>query len=252
MTDLYKKLNEVEVDLAEYDEANLSIIEEKRWENRVKKKLKSANHGSENKKRTIAAAVMASILGGGLLLSPAVQATIENLFSYSQVEEKAQTDIGWSWNGVSGDNTTGFDSINEIETKFDMAIPFPEQLQSIEEEAVTKEYSAETENGEFLSYTYHLRTEERMFRVTATNISKDEPEFTANTTKSAVIEKDVLIEGNTATLLGIDDINGCHLYVEQDQWKIVVSGFADTLNGEKNESNVTEEEMINIATSIDW
>ncbi|OHX51617.1 hypothetical protein [Planococcus faecalis] len=124
MTDLYKKLNEVEVDLGEYEQASLSVIEEKRWENRVKKKLKSKNHFSRNKKRNLAAAAMASVLGIGLLVSPPVQATIETLFSFTQVEEKAETDIGWSWNGIAGDSTSSFNSVHEIEKKFDMLFLF--------------------------------------------------------------------------------------------------------------------------------
>ncbi|WP_342541932.1 hypothetical protein MHH33_12760 [Paenisporosarcina sp. FSL H8-0542] len=209
---------------------------------------------SEQPKRKLTtlwvAAVMISVLGIGSLASPSVQATIENLFSFNQVEEMSQTNIGWTWGGIAGNDATIYSSVDEIEKKYSMDIPFPEQLHVAEENSSVKEYTVNTSKDKFVSYNYYLRTEDRMYRITATNVSKEKPEFTANTTQGTVIEKEISINGMSGTLIGIQDINGYHIYIEQGDWKIVVSGFADFLDGKKGAPELTEKEIITIAESI--
>lgn len=196
------------------------------------------------------ATAMISVLGIGTLVSPSVQATIENLFSFNQVQETSETVIGWTWGGIGGNDTTIFSSVDEIEKEYSIDIPFPEQLHLADENSTITEYRVDTSEDKFVSFNYRLRTEDRMYRITATNVSKEKPEFTANTTKGTVIEKEVSINGTSGTLIGIQDINGYHIYIEQGEWKIVVSGFADSLDGERIAPEITENEIIAIAESI--
>jgi hypothetical protein len=201
-------------------------------------------------KNPLVAAAVISVLAFGSLLSPSVQAMIEDLFSFNQVEERTQSDIGWTWGGIAGDDSTDYSSVDEIESQFSLNIPFPVEFLVAEEDASVKEYRVDTKDGKFVSFNYFLRTEDRMYRVTTTNVSNEKPSFTANTTKETVIEKDVSINGESGTLIGIHDMNGYHIYTEQGGWKIVVSGFADSLDGESAAPEITEEEIINIAESI--
>lgn len=197
------------------------------------------------------ATAMISVLGIGTLVSPSVQATIENLFSFNQVEERTESIIGWTWGGMAGDDTTDYSSVDEIESQFSLNIPFPVEFLVAEEDASIKEYRVGTKDGKFVSFDYFLRTEDRMYGVTTTNVSNEKPSFTASTTKETVIEKEVSINGETGTLIGIHDMNGYHIYIEQGEWKIVVSGFADSLDGESVAPEITEEEILNIAESIE-
>ncbi|KIL51511.1 hypothetical protein KP77_10230 [Jeotgalibacillus alimentarius] len=201
-------------------------------------------------KNPLVAAAMISVLAFGSLLSPSVQATIEELFSFNQVEESSQSYIGWTWGGTAGDDSTTYSSVDKIESQFSLNIPFPEKLLVAEENAKSKEYTVNTEDGKFVSYNYVLRTKDGMFRVSATNVSKEKPEFLADTARETAIEKKVSINGVSGTLIGIYDMNGYHVYIEQEDWKIVVSGFADSLDGGSAAPEITEEEIINIAESI--
>lgn len=201
-------------------------------------------------KNPLVAAAVISVLAFGLLLSPSVQALIEDLFSSNQVEEKAQSIIGWTWGGISGDDSTGYSSVDEIESQFSLNIPFPVEFLAAEEVASSKEYRVDTKDGKFVSFDYFLRTEARMYGVTTTNVSNEKPSFTANTTKETVIEKEVSINGELGTLIGIHDMNGYHIYIERGDWKIIVSGFADSLDGKSAAPEITEEEILKIAESI--
>ncbi|MBM7662903.1 hypothetical protein JOC85_003714 [Bacillus mesophilus] len=196
-------------------------------------------------KKPLAAASIASVVAIGVLSSPSVQATIQQLFSVNHIQEgEAFTYIGWTWKG-SGDASTSFQSIGEVEEEFQMNIPFPEKLLAAEKDSLLKEYTVNTEKGEFVSFMYSLRTEDRLYMVSATNLPKVTPEFTANTTKETVIEKKVNINGVSGTLLGIYELKDSYsLYFQTDEWKIVIDGTNH--DGPK----LTEEEMIKIAESI--
>jgi hypothetical protein len=202
-------------------------------------------------KNPLIAGAMISFLAFGLLLSPSVQAFIEDLFRFNQVDERTQTDIGWTWGGTAGDDSTDYSSVDDIESHFSLNVPFPEKLLVAEEDAKSKEYTVNTEDGKFVSYNYfHVTEDGIMIRVFATNVSDEKPEFFADTTKETAIEKEVSINGEPGTLIGIYDMNGYHIYFEQEDWKFINSGFADSPIEKSGVPEITEKEILEIAESV--
>ncbi|WP_106769191.1 DUF4179 domain-containing protein [Paenibacillus faecalis] len=61
---IYKKLNDMQIDVSQYEEAQLTELEQKRWENRVKTKLRKLK--KRKSKKWITGTVAASVLAIGL------------------------------------------------------------------------------------------------------------------------------------------------------------------------------------------
>ena len=129
----------------------------------------------------------------------------------------------------------------------------PEKGAFLEEEnKETLEYKASTdEDGKFSSYSYDLSTPERNYSVLATNNIDAEAKFSAETTDGTGIEKVIVINGVSAKLLGINEIDGYTIYIENEKWKVIISCF-DRASNEEGLSDVKEEEIINIIESIKW
>lgn len=107
-----------------------------------------------------------------------------------------------------------YSSLTEIERNYEIDIPFPQKLIATEKGGKQK-YTVETEKGQLLGYQYTLRTKERSYDVSAFNRVKEKPQFTADTNEKTVIDKEIFINGVSARLLGIHDMNGYHIYIEK-------------------------------------
>jgi len=210
-------------------------------------------HSKEQKrsfKKPLFSLAMVAVLAITLFLTPSVKAVFEGLFEFTKIGKNEEAGIGWSWS-TAGDESTVYQSLSDAEKIYNMEIPFPQKLITAEKGA-EQEYSVSTEKGQFLAYLYRLRTEERMYNVSASNVVKEKPQFTADTDKKTVIDKEILIDGVPARLLGIHDMNGYYMYIEKGDWRMIISGFADASDGKSKITAITEEEMIEIAKTINW
>lgn len=202
-------------------------------------------------KKPLFSLAMVAVLAITLFLTPSVKAVFEGLFEFTNVGKNEEVGIGWSWT-TAGDESKVYKSLSEVEKVHDMDIPFPQKLIAAEKGAELSEYSVSTENGQLQSYLYTLRTEERMYHVSASNVIKEKPIFFADTKKDTAIDKEIFINGVPARLLGIYDMNGYHIYIEKGDWKMIISGFADASDGKSKITAISEEEMIEIAKTINW
>lgn len=206
-------------------------------------------------KNPLVAAAMVFILTCGILLSPSVQAMFEGLFQVTKFEESAhnkETSFGYHFDKLAVYEENVYNSLHEIENAYNITIPFPNQLLREEEIQETVEYIVSTDqDGDFASYHYNLSTPERNYSVLATNDIDAEARFSAETTNGDGIEKDIVINGITSKLLGINEIDGYTIYLENANWKLIISCF-DRANNLKGLSDVKEEEVIKIVESIKW
>jgi hypothetical protein len=206
-------------------------------------------------KNPLVAAAVVSVLGVGILLSPTGQAMFEGLFQVSKFEKSTHNEeisFGYHFDNLDVYEENVYGSLDELESTFNIKVPFPDQLLLEEENKETLEYRVSTdENGEFSSYHYNLSTPERNYVVLATNKVDAEAKFKAETTDGTGIEKDIVINGVSSKLLGINEIDGYTIYIENEKWKLIISCF-DRANNLEGLSDVKENEVIKIAESIKW
>lgn len=202
-------------------------------------------------KKPLFSLALISVLTITLFLTPTVKAVFEGLFEFSRVEENEEAGIGWSWS-IAGDETAAYQSLADVEKSFQVDVPFPQKLIAAEKNAEINKYSVSTEEGLFLAYEYTLRTKDRMYHVSASESVKEKPQFVADTKEETVTDKELVINGVSARLLGIYDMNGYHMYIEKGNWKMIITGFADASDGKSKITKISEEEMIEIAKTIDW
>jgi hypothetical protein len=208
------------------------------------------NKQSRKYKKTLISMGFISVLAFALFLSPSVSAVFESLFQYGKFEKsenREEINIGVSWKSGYSDKT--FLSLEEMETTYSMHIPFPQQLLKTEMSAEGKAYRVNVdEEGKFYNYRYTLSTKGRKYEVQASNVIEEKPEFRAESSDGAAIDKEILINGTPARLMGINDINHYFIYLEKGNWKMVI-----TISGDNNDdSKVLEQEVIKLVESIDW
>ena len=203
-------------------------------------------------KKTLVAAVAVSVLSCGILLTPTGQAMFKGLFEVTKFEKSANNEeisFGYSLNNLEIYDERVYGSLTEIEDVFNVNIPFPHQLLLKEENKESVEHRVLTdEDGELSSYHYRLATSERSYEIVATNKIEAEVNFSAATSDGTGIEKDIVINGVSAKLLGVNEIDGYTIYIENENWKMIISCF-DRANNLEGTSDV-KEEIIKIAESI--
>lgn len=206
-------------------------------------------------RHSLVAAAMVSVLGCGILFSPMGQAMFEGLFQVSKFEKSAHNEeISFSYHFDNLDlyEEYIYGSLDELESAFNINVPFPEQLFLEEENKETLEYKASTdEDGKFSSYRYDLSTPKRSYSVLATNNIEAEAKFSAETTDGTGIEKDIVVNGLSAKLLGVTEMDVFTIYIENGNWKMIISCF-DRASNIEGTSDVKEEEIIKMAESIRW
>lgn len=206
-------------------------------------------------KHSLVAAVMVSILGCGILFSPIGQAMIESFFEVTKFKKSSHNEeLSFGYHidnlGLYEKNTYG--SLDELEKAFNIKLPFPEQLFLKEKNQEMLEYKASIdENGKFIAYDYQLSLPGRNYNIFATNKIEAEVKFSAETIDGYGIEKDIIINGIPAKLLGINEIDGYAVYIENEEWKVIITCF-DRATNEEGLLDVKEEEIINIVKSIKW
>ncbi|EKN70426.1 hypothetical protein BABA_05241 [Neobacillus bataviensis LMG 21833] len=243
MNNIKQRLDRIEIPKELHERSKLGVKRAKLEQ--PKRKLKSP----------LVAAVMVTVLGCGFLLSPTGQAMFEGLFQISKFEKSANNEeisFGYHFDNLDIYEENDYDSLNEIEDTFNVNIPFPEQLLIEETNKETIENRVSTdENGDLSSYRYNLSTPKRSYSVLATSIVDAKAKFSAETTDGTGIEKDIMINGVSSKLLGIKEIDGYTIYIENENWKLIISCF-DRASNLKGVSDVKEEEVIKIAESIKW
>lgn len=184
-------------------------------------------------------------------LSPVVNARFEGLFEYKKFEQSDGKEKGFGamWE-IAGYNSKVLGSLEEMEKDYNMNIPFPKQLLSEEKDSLFKEYRVNTnKEGGFYAYSYTLRTKERSYRIDATNAKIGKPKFKAETLDGTAIDKEIVVKGEPARLLGVYDMKGYYIYIEKGEWKMIVSDFSDNQNISRED---LEKEVIHIAETINW
>lgn len=216
------------------------------------KKAKFERPTRRMKKSFIATAAIALICCG-ILLTPTGQAMFKGLFEVTKFEKSANNEeisFGYSLSNLEIYDERVFGSLTEIEDAFNVNIPFPRQLLLQEEDKESVEHRVSTDEvGGLSSYQYLLATAERSYKVVATNKVEAEVNFSAATSSGTGIEKDIVVNGLSAKLFGVDEIDGYMVYIENDNWKIIITCF-DRSSDLEGTSDVTEEEIIKIVESI--
>ncbi len=212
--------------------------------------------GKDHIKKPLLSIAMIAVLAITIFFTPSVKAVFEGLFEFTKVERNKEVGVGWSWS-IVGDNTEVYNSLSDIEKFYSIDIPFPQKLITTEKEVegvegVEQEYIVSTEKGQFLSYQYKLWTKERYYNVIASNVVKEKPKFNAATNEKTVVDKEIIINGVPARLLGIYEMKGYYFYIEKGNWSMIISDFANSSDGQSNTTEISEEEMIKIAKTINW
>jgi hypothetical protein len=206
-------------------------------------------------KRPFVAAAIIAALSVSIYVTPSGQAMFEGLFQVTKFEKRKNIEemsIGYGFTDSAGYEEKSFDSLNEIENMFNVQVPFPSLFLTEEEDKEFVEYHVSTdEQGEFTQLLYFSGTPERNYSVHATNFVDAKPQFSAETTDGTGIEKDLVINGVSAKLLGIKEIDGYVIYMEKDNWKLIITCF-DRGSSLEGLSDVREEEIIEISESITW
>ncbi|MEN0642323.1 hypothetical protein MKY91_03990 [Alkalicoccobacillus gibsonii] len=216
------------------------------------KKARGEQKKTYKKPLVYAAAIV--ILSVSIYSAPVAQGMFEDLFQVTKFEEKhnhKEMSIGYGFENTEVFAERSVESLEELESLFNIQVPFPESLESaIDKEAV--EYSVGLgEQGEFKQLYYNAGTAERSYSVHATNNIDTRPIFSAESKDGTGIDKELLINEVTAKLMWIDDIDGKVIYLEKDEWKIIITCF-DRNSDYEGLSDVDEVEIIEIAESINW
>ena len=206
-------------------------------------------------KNPLIAIAAVSIIGFGMLLTPVGQATFNGLFEVTKFEKRPHNEelsFGYSWEGTAGHDTVTYNSLRELENAYTLQIPFPEQLvmKAVDAESSTYDVAID-DKGNFVSYYYLLSTAERNYTISATHAVETSPTFRAETTDGTAIETEVFINGTASTLMASKDIDGYSIYIKNGQWQMVITSFARGVP-KKGVFHVTEEELIQIAESVQW
>lgn len=232
---------------------NIKIPKELHERTQLGVKKAKLEQPKRRKKNLLIAAAAAFVLSSGILISPIGQAMFEGLFQVTKFEKSFKNEelsFGYHMDNLDiyEEYTSG--SLKEIEHKFNLNVPFPEQLLFKEKFKETVEYKVLTdENGGFSSLQYHLSTPERSYDVIATNKVDAKVTFSAATSDGTGIEKDIVVNGEAAKLLGVNEMDGYTIYIENENWKMIISCF-DRASNLEGTSDVKEEEIIQIAESI--
>jgi len=186
-----------------------------------------------------------------LMLSPSVRASISNLIESKLIKNSANAIVYEGWvSSVKWDTVTNYATLQEAEKAVGTQLPFPQQFLALEAGAINRELGLTTVKGDIAGYFYSLRTNERMLAVTANYKSETEPRFNVESTAN-VVDKVVDINGVQAHLINVKEFEGYWIYIKKGDWKIVIQGFAEGVDGAPAPP-FTEEEAINIARSIEW
>lgn len=206
------------------------------------------------KKPFVAAGVVA-VLGFGLWISPPVQAMVDEFFQISTFEKSAHKEeisFGYHFDNLNFYEENVFDSLNQLEDILNVKIPFPEQLVKEERTKEAVEHRVLTdENGQLSLYDYTLATKERRYNVQATNKTEANANFSAETTDGTGLEKEMMINGVSSTLLTIKEMDFYTIYIENQNWKVIISCF-DRASDVEGVADVNEQEVIKLAESIIW
>jgi hypothetical protein len=208
---------------------------------------------TRRKKKSFAATAAIALISCGILFSPTGQAMFKGLFEVTKFEKSANNEeisFGYSLNNLEIYDERVYGSLTEIEDVFNVNIPFPHQLLIKEENKESVEHRVLTdEDGQLSSYHYQLATSERSYKIVATNKVEAEVNFSAATSDGTGIEKDIVVNGVSAKLLSVNEMDGYTIYIENENWKMIISCF-DRASNLEGTSDVKEEEIIEIAESI--
>lgn len=228
----------------------------KKLAERTKMGVRKAKYERKSKiKRPVLAAAIIATLSVSIFVTPPGQAMIDGLFQVTKFEKRKNIEemsIGYGFENNGVFEEISFNSLKEAENMFNVKVPFPSLFLTEEKNKEFVEYTVGTnEQGEFTNLYYVSGTPERNYSVLATNNIEANPHFSGETTDGTGIEKDLIINGDSVKLFGINEIDGYIIYIEKDSWKLVVTCF-DRGSSLEGLSDVKEEEIIKIAESIKW
>jgi len=204
------------------------------------------------RKAWISASIAAMIIFC-FLLSPAVRASISSFIESKMIKNSANAIVYEGWvSSVKWDTVTNYATLQDAEQAVGTKLPFPQQFLDLEAGAINRELGLTTVKGNVAGYYYSLRTNERMLSVTANYRSETDPRFNVESTAN-VIDKTVEVDGVPTHLINVKEFNGFWIYMKKGDWKIVIQGIAQGVEGVNSSvPSFTEEEAIRIARSITW
>lgn len=204
-------------------------------------------------KKSLVAAAVVSLLTIGALFTPPIQAAFEGIFEVSIFEEGSKSEsisfgTGFTNTGVMEDEV--YNSLEEIEEAYQMIIPFPTGVWDVKSGSNTDEFTVGIdEEGNLISYMFDLATDKQRFSVDAIKSSEAEVTFNAETEDGTAINKDITINGTKAKLFGVDKLT-YSIYLEIDDWKLIITMLDKNHNSNSGLTQAKEEQLIKIAESI--
>ncbi|NRF96311.1 hypothetical protein HQN89_36790 [Paenibacillus frigoriresistens] len=202
------------------------------------------------KKTRMATAASVLVLSMAIAFTPAAQAAIQSWFEVTFIKNAKNASYGYTLPNSAGDASMSASTKSEAEKLAGRKLAFPNEFLTMEDGALNKEYIVEKKRGDFIGYSYSLRTNERMIQVNASFKQHTKPQMWAETTKDAMVkERDV--DGSKVHILSISEFDGAAAYYEKDDWVIVISAIASGVN-EHEAAPFSEEEMVNYIKSIEF
>ncbi|MFK0522700.1 hypothetical protein ACINKY_10900 [Paenibacillus illinoisensis] len=217
-----------------------SVLFENVWEQYSNKKIRY-KHKRIYRKGLIAACILGLLFFFVVFQTP-VRAFIEQYLEIKIIKNVKNAEIGFSWADTAGDTRFKVSNKKEAEKSLGISIPWPHQL---EKKSGEKEVWIRKKSDKPLGYDYFIRTQDRYYQVIANYNINRQPEFFAKTTDKVVV-KELSIQGGSAKFITSTEFNHVpYIYLEKDNWKIVV-----IVTNHAKENIINEQEIQDLASSI--
>ncbi|MDQ0899937.1 hypothetical protein [Paenibacillus sp. V4I7] len=211
------------------------------------------NYSLRNKAKKMRMATITSllILCMALAFIPPARAAIQSWIDVTIIKNTKNATFGYTLTNSKGDDTrVSTSTLNQAEKLAERKLAFPIEFLAMEDNAISKEYIVAKMKGEFIGYSYSLRTNDRMIQVNASFKQYTKPEMWAKSTEDAKISEKEL-NGSKINVISIREYDGATAYYEKDDWVIVINAIASGVN-EHEAVPFSEEEMVNYFKSIEF
>ncbi|MBK3493823.1 hypothetical protein JFL43_02900 [Viridibacillus sp. YIM B01967] len=199
------------------------------------------------------AVASAAVLGLGIMYSPIGEAMVDRFFEVTQFEKSKNNEepsIGYQVTNAGSSQSKVYTSFTQVKENYNISIPLPEIMALEEPSAEEVEYIIGTnENNQFANLNYRIATTDRTYRVFATNSPEAKITFSAKTIDGTAIEKELLIDDTSVQLMKSNNQDGYLIYLNNNEWQLVISCF-DRESNIEGVSDVTEEEIIDLVQSV--
>ncbi|MDQ0888903.1 hypothetical protein QFZ81_003991 [Paenibacillus sp. V4I9] len=210
------------------------------------------NYSLRNKAKKMRITTITSLLILCMALGfiPPARAAIQSWIDVTIIKNAKNATFGYTLTNSVEDTRVSTSTLNQAEKLAGRKLAFPIEFLAMEDDAISKEYVVAKMKGEFIGYSYSLRTNDRMIQVNASFKQYIKPEMWAESTEDAKVSEKEL-NGSKINVISIREYDGATAYYEKDDWVIVINSIASGVN-EHKAVPFSEEEMVNYFKSIEF